>query len=454
MGRSRRHIISNDLSISGEETPAAGVVASYSLNGPSLDRALAQLLASGDAPASMPPSAIEWHAIGAHSVRSDLGGLLLEAAARRGWHIPEDVAASCRRGASRVAARNRELMTELEKVLLVLRRAGVEAILLKGAALNLTLYDGASSGSSAGDDAKVLASSAIATAHRAVAHDGRAVAHVDRALAHERVEALGLRPMSDLDLLVKPGDTDTAIRALRKSGAQCGPALSVELFPDYYYETELWRGAARIDLHVRALRPMRVARFMPDDALWDGAERLQAGSASAWIPSNEGMLLHLMAHAAFHGFDRLIWHYDIHRWAVERRDRIDWALFMRRAADWRLTHVVRLATGAVESMFGSTFPSTVHEKPVCAARGNWRDRLVAWHAPRDAGSPLGHVVVNLLTTPGLRHRAGYLARLLSPRTDRLASVYPFRHPGWTACAAVWRVARRLIPRFAATGGAV
>lgn len=259
--------------------------------------------------------------------------------------------------------------------------------------------------------------------------------------------------MSDLDLLVKPRDAVVAIEALRMSGARRGPTPSVSLFPDYYYETELWRGSARIDLHVRALRPMRIARFMPDDALWDGAERLCVGGTNAWIPSNEGMLLHLMAHAAFHGFDRLIWLYDIHRWAVERHDRINWVDLIHRAADWRLTHVVRLAAKAVVSMFGPTFPPSLDDKLACAAGNGWRDRLAAWQAPRDAGSPLGHVVVNLLTTPGLRHRAGYLARLLCPRSERLASVYPFRHPGWTACAAAWRVARRVIPRFAATRGA-
>ena len=74
----------------------------------------------------------------------------------------------------------------------------------------------------------------------------------------------------------------------------------------------------------------------------------------------------------------------------------------------------------------------------------WRDHLVLWQAPRDSRHPLAHVVTNLLTTPSLRLQAGYLRSTLLPDRTHMGEMYPWRHPGWLACAHGWRFLRPVV----------
>ena len=269
--------------------------------------------------------------------------------------------------------------------------------LLKGAALNLTLYDRAD-----------------------------------------------LRPMSDVDLLVRPESAGDALRCLLRNGCRRGFALlRDDFFPKYYYELELVSESIhpqRIDLHAHPFRPLRLARTIPTDDFWLGAHRIDVGESEAFVPRREIMLIHLAAHAAFHGCSRLLWLYDIRRWAQRHGDMIDWRLFLQRADEWGLSQAVACALERTKALFGPVCPDDVVDR-LRAAPTHWRDRITLAHTPRESASPTVHVAVNLLCTPGVRFRLGYLAALVRPGRDHLAGLYPWRHPGWVACAHVWRLVR-------------
>ena len=79
-----------------------------------------------------------------------------------------------------------------------------------------------------------------------------------------------------------------------------------------------------------------------------------------------------------------------------------------------------------------------------SCHATWRDRLVLAQAPRDSAHPLAHVAVNMLTAPGVRFRMGYLWAMMFPDRDHMGGVYPWRHPGWPACAHLWRFARLMV----------
>ena len=79
----------------------------------------------------------------------------------------------------------------------------------------------------------------------------------------------------------------------------------------------------------------------------------------------------------------------------------------------------------------------------------WRDRWTLRQAPSDADSPLLHVLCNVICTPGVRIRAGYLMAHLLPGPRHLAGMYPYRHRGWITCAHLCRAARAAITTLAA-----
>lgn len=338
--------------------------------------------------------------------QAGLAGLLLEHVSR--YKLPlaaspsleAKITAALRRHALAVAANNMNISGELERLATAWEQADLPVMLLKGAALNLTVY-----------------------------------------------KRPDLRPMSDVDLLVRPEAADEAARLLVSHGCRRGFALVRDgFFPKYHYEMELMTGSprpVRIDLHARPFRPLRVSRTMSDDAFWEGARSIQVGTGKALIPSPEIMFIHLTAHAAFHGCSRLLWLYDIKRLVEEQGQTMDWSKVTQRARQWRLSLAVLRAIERSAELLGPVCPPCVLDE-LASGDVSWRDRLTLYQAPRDAASPVAHIVVNLLCTPGLRFRIGYLLAHLLPGRAHLADVYPYRHRGWVFCAHTWRSVRALV----------
>jgi hypothetical protein len=305
------------------------------------------------------------------------------------------------------ATRNICLMHLLERLAGRFNAAGVPLLVLKGAALNLTLY--------------------------------------------QRPDE---RPMGDLDLLVRAAHLSGARRLLDEAGCRRGaPLVREDFFPRYYYELDYLAGDVlpmKIDLHVRAFRPLRYARLVPADALWQRAARVQCGPAAVLVPAAEDMLIHLAVHAAVHDGVRPQWLADIKRWADARRSELDWDRLMATAAAWGLALPVRKALDRVQAAFGPVCPPEAWRR-LTGAHVSWRDRLALWQAPRDARHSAGHVLVNALCTPGARFVIGYLRAVLVPDQDHMGQWYGRRHWGWLSLAHLSRWMRPL-GRAVAAGG--
>lgn len=324
--------------------------------------------------------------------QSGLAGLVLERAASKHLEMPTLTADRLRQAAFCVAAENVHLLRELEVVLAAFNRAHIPVMLLKGAALNLTTYP-----------------------------------------------RRDLRPMSDLDLLVHHDDALRAREALETLGCRRGAALlRDDFFPRFYYETEYFTNSlrpARIDLHARPFRPLRYACMINENEFWRGAPPIACGSATACVPRPSVMFIHLAAHAAFHGCARLIWLYDLRRFVARHGADLDWAEVAEIGQKWSLSLAVGQAVMEAERLFGPFAPNLFHVKqnvtPV-----KWRDRLVLARAPRDAESPVLHLLTTLLTTPSHRLRLGYLHAHLWPGTQHLSAKQKGK-AGWRQQVTRW-----------------
>ena len=366
------------------------------------------LLGAHSASADIRPEEVDWPPVVQQACNTWLGGLLLEAIERHRWPVPLPQMQQLRWQARQIHQNNLRMRRRLAPIVRAFRDRGVDTLLLKGAALNLTLYD----------------------------HPG-------------------LRAMGDADVMVRPEHVPQAQAVLAELRCRKGrDQVREDFFPKYYYEIEYtteqpW--PLRIDLHARLLRPLRYVRTVPDAAIWHDAQPTRLEGSEVLIPSPENMLVHLASHAAGHGGRPLRWLYDIKRFIDLEQVSIDWDAVISRAHDWRLSLPVRVGLQRVEETFGPTIPSEAMEA-LHRARVSVADRLTLWHAPRDAKHPIGHVLVNLLCTPGLWYRAGYLAAVLVPGRRHMGSVYRRRHSGWLTCAHLHRWARALlrpiVPRMA------
>jgi hypothetical protein len=138
-------------------------------------------------------------------------------------------------------------------------------------------------------------------------------------------------------------------------------------------------------------------------------------------------------------------------WLDRYGGRLNTEVLVDKCDKWKLTWPVRVALEQVERLFGE---SSVYLQRTLRAlgqdRAGWRNRLALAQCPRDASHPLAAIAVNMLCTPGVRFRLGYLRAVLLPAQSHLAQVYQGRHPGWPLVAHAVRIGRRLTRRFSRT----
>lgn len=291
--------------------------------------------------------------------------------------------------------RNLRMMHLLEGIASRFNAAHVPLMVLKGAALNLTLY--------------------------------------------ERPDQ---RAMGDLDLLVRTSDVGQACALFEELGGLRGePLVREDFFPRFHYELEYTLGGiypVRVDLHVRPFRPLRYSRTVPEYALWRRAQSVTIGAAQILVPCAEDMLIHLCVHAAVHGCTQAKWTSEIGRWVDSYRTEIDWKRFVEQLQEWRLVVPAREALRVVgEGASRSAVPRQVVTL-LNRGRVSWCDRLALWQAPRDAKHPAAHVGVNILCTPDWKFRLSYLRAVLIPDKAHMSEWYGRRHPGWLILAHLLR----------------
>lgn len=348
-----------------------------------------------------------WEYLATEACDMGLGGVLLEQWDEWGVDVPVSAQRQLDVYRQHVAAANADQQRSAADVCRALCEADIPFLVLKGAALNATVYT-----------------------------------------------QPGLRAMTDIDLLIQPGDVQRADKALREAGCTPGPDLIRENFyPRFYHERAYFTPrppALKIDLHCRPFHMLRYARTMPADALWDHARTISFAGMPVRMPSPVNMLIHLAVHAAGHGCSELRWLYDIKRWLDRFGDEIAIDDLAERCRRWRLALPVHRALRATRHAF--------EPRVALARRTDKRSRLTEALAATDQqATPLDHLALaaaplagrapvlcnlaNLISLSGICSRASYLNAMLLPDARHLGQLYAGRHRGWQAVAHAVRIGR-------------
>jgi len=374
-----------------------------------LDDAIARALGPDAARAARAVTDADlWEHVAQRAWQTGMGGLLHQALQAARVVIPASAARQLEADREHVAAANRQRLERVLPITDAFASTDIDCRCLKGAALLATLYDD-----------------------------------------------ISLRPMTDVDLLIRPGDAARAERILLQNGWRPGADLvRPDFYPRFHYEREyipVEGPPARIDLHVRPFRPLRYAATVPDTAFWSRPQRAALGGVTITIPDPEAMFIHLAVHAACHGADALRWLYDVHCWAERHRTRIGVGRLVERCIEWGLAWPMRRALNAVCRRFphAPLLLRTIRDR--LPRRAGLLDRMALRQAPHGAGRPVIDVCINTMCTPGIARRAAYLAAVTLPSAEHLGQIYDRRHIGWQAAAVGARLARiiaRLAPRAA------
>lgn len=204
-----------------------------------------------------------------------------------------------------------------------------------------------------------------------------AITHKGLALIHTVYPDIALRPMADVDLLIRPRDIPAATRALRAGGYRApGDARAAEeAFRGYL---DFVRDSTVIDLHWELAHYCRFEGIVRVDheGLWRRAVPLAVGEVRGLTLSPEDLLLHLALHVTLGSeFGRMIWFTDLD--AVLRRfgSILDWGRVLEEATRWRVKVLLGVTLRICRESFGTPVPARVLSSLLPG-----RSRLTALHA--------------------------------------------------------------------------
>jgi len=285
----------------------------------SLARLLCDFISGGEIPearlAELSPA--DWEHLAIFALRFQVGGMLYREIKSRGlpaWLVPADVGNGLRDAYRNHATLNTCLFSDASKVIRALVGNQLPVIALKGLALAKNIY---------GD--------------------------------------IALRPMSDMDLLVKESDLGRAGRILLALGYKPHPAvLGCALNVPHHSPPFTNKSGTVIELHWNIVAPDGPVK-VDVDGLWERACLVTVGDVEVRTLSPEDLFLHLCVHACRHLQDGLglIQLCDIAGLVKTSVDKIDWQVVVGRAARWGARKCVYLMLLLVRDLLGAALPEKI-----------------------------------------------------------------------------------------------
>jgi Uncharacterised nucleotidyltransferase len=191
----------------------------------------------------------------------------------------------------------------------------------------------------------------------------------DVELAVEVYPERGLRPMGDVDLLVRREDWPAAVGALSDLGFVARPGRDVP-YMRKYATTQHFRRAQDdlwIDLQWNVLERewdlYGIGRFTYDGpGMWERAVPMRLDGYELRVPNLEDMLFHLCLHLEGHMYSELVLFCDIAELLRRRADEFNWDGFLEITRGFRAESSVYYVLLFCEKLLGAPVPPEILSK--------------------------------------------------------------------------------------------
>ncbi|MEW6442404.1 MAG: nucleotidyltransferase family protein [bacterium] len=335
---------------------------------------------------------LDWAFLEKHSETLGLQPLLFRHLSRVEFRarVPPRLMDRLERSYRRQSMKNLRLYSQLHRVLEALEEAAIPVVLLKGASLARTVY---------GD--------------------------------------IGLRPMSDLDLLCREPDQARARKTIVSLGY---PEQATFVSPRHEKLSVFFHGKhpsplfhphkTKIEIHSNIF-PQVPHRPEDMESVWREVQPATLDGRAYLSLSAEDQLLHLVLHLDQHrvsGPVVLVWFCDIHELVHQQAPQIRWELFVRKVKSLGVCSQAGTTLGLLNAYWMTPIPAWVLEQT-----GGHRDERVLAAAIRQQGVP-GELARRIFSShrdrlllirriPGWRGRLAYLLRFIFPTSDYLRHRY-------------------------------
>lgn len=227
---------------------------------------------------------------------------------------------------------------------------------------------------------------------------------------------IGLRPMQDLDLMVRPADQQRLVRVLVELGYRQNKRRM------YSFN----KGKTMLDIHCSPLNTDRIrsrSHLLPAglDAIWTRSVPWEPGYRWIRRPNDADNVLLLAQHAMKHNYSRLIWLEDIYR-ILSRADKRLWSLLLERADRLHQQKSLAYALYLLQDYYGLILPvnSGAANLPSSLSRQEKTLLNLSRHsAPLTLLAPL----MAMLSIRGFKKRLHFCFENLFPRKEVLDSEF-------------------------------
>jgi hypothetical protein len=219
---------------------------------------------------------------------------------------------------------------------------------------------------------------------------------------------VGLRPMEDLDLMVRPEDHARFAHILVASG-----------FKQNRWRTDHFQGEfLTVDLHVHPLHAERIrnrSHLLPNgyESIWQKSVPWRNGFEWVRRPADADNICLLGLHVLKHYFARLIWFEDLRRMLQERSEAF-WSILFQRAEALGCTKTLAYAIYLLDTLY----PSFVRENKNVqhwSRSLSYFERSLLLLTISDKPLPLAAPILELLAVKGIRRRCSLAYETLFPK---------------------------------------
>jgi hypothetical protein len=346
-----------------------------------------------------------------HGVAQPVAALLLQG---RETRLPADVEAVLHRLVEGNRRRNLAVYAEIERLLPTLSAAGIEALVLKGVALSLSVYPDFEHRNFADVDILVRETN-FDRAHATVLEAGWCIQRGEGEPSRHHVEYERFLGKDILTATVAP-EFDPELTPDRL--APYARLLRLEVHRSPFFDIS--GGMVRTDLSI----------FWQDPQ----PERFPSG-APFLAPSREAMLVHLCAHAATHAFQKAQFVLDVALLLRRYGSEMSLSTVAALAGHYRATEHVRRLLGLLDWELG-----IVEAKRVLSALPGKPSRPLTWQDIFEAqgASRSENRLRHWLAAGTARERVQGAFRMLMPTPAAMRSIYGVYHPALLPALYVWR----------------
>ena len=189
----------------------------------------------------------------------------------------------------------------------------------------------------------------------------QSITHKGMALIHSVYSDPGLRPMADIDLLIRAADLPLVRQTLQRAGFRA-PGEDLEAEEAFRCYLNFVRDSTVIDLHWDLAHYSRFIAIIRVDheGLWKRARSLAVGRAQGLMLCPEDALLHLALHLTLGSeFGRLIWFTDIDAMVRRFAGDLDWERLLEEASRWRIRGILAYTLKVAHESLGSPLPRKI-----------------------------------------------------------------------------------------------